>query len=107
MNPNLALENHNPLASHPFDETARVFNTSLIASRSQPTPGHSVDLLETMKSASFNAILVAVRYLAQSENISEALASDRVIETFRKTDRAWLNYVYNEGLTKIRGNLPQ
>ena len=106
-NPNSAFNYESSLASNPLEDTARIFNTTLIASKAPNFSEQRSDILDIMKSSSFNAILVAVRYLAQSESISEALAAERIIATFRKADQAWSDYVYNEGLAKIRSGSEQ
>jgi hypothetical protein len=46
--------------------------------------------------------LNAVRQLAAVQGITERQSAEVIIETFRNMDEVWSEYVYREGLDKIR-----
>jgi hypothetical protein len=85
------------------DHLARIFNTALISTQADGREESSDELFELMKSAPFRAILGAVKDLAEAERIPEREASERMIQAFRKLDELWSQYVYREGLERIRG----
>ena len=85
------------------DDVARAFNTALIATQAKSKRDFSGELLEITESAPFKAILSAVRQLASIHGMTERQAAEQVIQTFRKIDEVWSDYVFREGLDKIRG----
>lgn len=87
--------------SHPEDLT-RLFNTVLVASKGG-TPHHFLSELKTLtESRAFKAILTAVQELACSEKIRTHQAAEQIIQTFRKIDDIWQDYLLKEGLEKLR-----
>lgn len=84
------------------DELARVFNTAIISSKAEAKRDVSAELQQLTQSASFKAILNAVRQLASVQGITERQSAEAIIETFRKMDEVWGEYVLREGLDKIR-----
>jgi hypothetical protein len=46
---------------------------------------------------------MAVRQLAVLEGISERQAAEQLAKTFRKMDNLWGDYVFAEGLDRVRG----
>jgi len=55
-----------------------------------------------MESPGFQAILEAIRHLALSRRINEKDAANEVIEAFRAVDALWEDYVYQQGLEKLK-----
>jgi hypothetical protein len=86
------------------DELARVFNTVLVSSQSKGKRDFSGELAELADSAPFKAILSAVRQLSRIHGLTERQASEQVIQTFRKMDQIWGEYVFREGLEKIKSS---
>ena len=81
----------------------RTFNTAIIASKT-PAQDFSKDIYAILKSPAFQAILVGIRHLEESQNISEKEACDQIISTFKRLDSIWSEYVYQEGLKQIKGS---
>src|SRR5687767_9981799 len=57
------------------DELARVFNTALISTQTELKREFSAELSELTQSASFKAILSAVRHLSRVQGITERQAA--------------------------------
>ena len=86
----------------PKDELARAFNTALVSSRANPKRNHSDELFKWMESPGFQAILESIRHLALSRRISEKDAAQEIIEVFRAVDSLWGDYVYQQGIEKLK-----
>ena len=56
-------------------------------------------------SKSFQAILGAIREHAAANDIPEELAAEEIVQTFRDIDRVWDDYIFQEGLNKLKGHL--
>lgn len=87
----------------PFvDDLVRVFNTALVATRAGAIRDFSSELYQLVESPAFRAILTAIRQTARSQGLSEREAAEDVIQTFRKLDRLWGDYVFHEGLDRLK-----
>lgn len=91
------------------EHLARIFNTALIATRGEfrgEPPGSDLSerIQSVVQSPTFNAILTTVRQLALREGISKKEAAEALIRTFRKLDHLWQEYVFSEGIEKIKGS---
>lgn len=86
------------------DELARIFNTVLVSSQSKGKRDFSGELAELTDSAPFKAILSAVRQLSKIHGLTERQASEQIIQTFRKMDQIWGEYVFREGLEKLKSS---
>lgn len=91
--------------SNSIDEIARVFNSALVATRASDNRNAASELHSIMESAPFRMILSAVRQLARNQGISERQAAEQMIRAFRKVDQIWADYVYQEGVDRLRGQL--
>ena len=91
--------------SPPVDELVRVFNTAIVATRASAPRDLSTELFTLVDSPAFRSILQSVRSLARGQQISEKEASELIIETFRKMDRIWADYVYQEGVDRLKAQL--
>ena len=80
-----------------------MFNTVLVSSRVRSKKDFSKDLFELAESSAFKAILSAVKQLSQIQGISERQATEQVIHTFRKMDEVWGEYLFHEGVDRLRG----
>jgi hypothetical protein len=87
----------------PCDELARVFNTAVVSTRNEEARDFSNELFSLVQTPAYEAILSAVRTLAQTQALTELQAAEQVIQTFRKLDLVWNGYIYREGVAKLRG----
>jgi hypothetical protein len=86
------------------DELVRIFNTALVASHAGPTRDFSNEIYELMENPAFRAILGTVRQFARLQGLSERQAAEQIITTFRKMDRVWSDYVFHEGVERLKGS---
>jgi hypothetical protein len=94
-----------PASMSPQEDLARIFNTALVSTRAEALSDFSGELHALMSSPAVAAILQSVRSLARSEGTSEHEAAQEVIGAFRKLDRIWTEYLYQEGFDRLRGGL--
>ena len=92
-----------PKAVPPREDLSRIFNTALVGTQEKERRNFSSELREITDRAAFKAILSAVRQLAGVQGIDERQAAEQVIQTFRKVDAIWDDYIFQEGLDRIRG----
>jgi hypothetical protein len=85
------------------ENLSRIFNTALVSTQAPEKKDFSKELKEVTQEASYKAILSSVKQLAALQGISEAQAAEEMIKTFRKIDSIWKDYVFQEGLDRIRG----
>jgi hypothetical protein len=85
-----------------IEELTRVFNTALVSTRVESARDFSAELYALVESPACRAILSAVRQLARSNGISEREAAETIIQTFRKLDRIWGEYLIQEGADRLR-----
>jgi hypothetical protein len=90
-----------PVSPVSFDELVRIFNSALLTSRTKEPHDFSAELHQLMESPAFKMILQSVRQLARSQGTSEREAAEQMIETFRKIDRIWQEYVFREGVDRL------
>lgn len=86
------------------DELIRVFNTALVATQAGAPRDFSNEIFELMENPAFRAILGAVRQYARLQGLSERQAAEQIIATFRKMDRVWSDYVFHEGVERLKGS---
>jgi hypothetical protein len=101
--PNQAPESSAVSGAFSVDEMARIFNTAVVSTRTQESKDISGELYALMETPAFGAILSAARQLATRQGISELQAAEQLIQTFRKLDQIWDGYVFQEGVTRLRG----
>lgn len=91
-----------PSPGPPVDDLARVFNTALVATRAGGARDFSTELFALLQSPAFHSILSAVRLFAKTQGLPETDAATQIIETFRKVDRIWSEYVFQEGVDRLQ-----
>jgi hypothetical protein len=91
----------NPSAST-VDDLARVFNTALVSTRAGASRDFSTELYSLVDSPAFRAILASVRQLSRTTGCSEKEAAETLIETFRKLDQIWTEYIFQEGVDRLK-----
>lgn len=93
-----------PMAS--IEDLGRVFNTALLASEAPPERDWTGEIQRLMETQAFASLMGAVRHLARARGLSEAVAAEEMVATLRSLERLWREYVYQEGLERIRGAAP-
>jgi TATA-binding protein-associated factor Taf7 len=99
--PNQSAVKNSEVTADQTHEWISTFNTSILTTRSNQSKDRSEELGELMQSPEFAALIVAAQHLAKTQNISKELATERVIDTFRKIDRAWKQIVMKRGLQSL------
>lgn len=100
--------NHSPSlrsTQSTHEEISRIFNSALVATQVRENQSPALELQQLMGSPAFHAIMNAVRQVARTEGISERQAAEQIIRTFRKMDQIWSDYVYQEGVDRLRNQL--
>ena len=86
--------------------TARVFNSAILSTKASRIRGDqaqaSPTLRDVLASPGYQAILNAVRSHARAQGITEKVAAEELIETFRNLDALWFESVFMEGLGKLK-----
>jgi len=95
-----------PPISPSIDDLARIFNTALVATRVSAPRDFSAELYALIESPAFRTILNAIRQLARLQGISDREAAESLIQTFRKVDRIWGDYIFQEGIDRLKNQLP-
>jgi len=93
----------NPSAQ-PTDELARIFNTALVSTRDQSSRDWLAEIQRLMDTPAFRSLMSATRHLARAQGISDAAAAEEMIRTVRSLDSAWRDYVFQEGLDRIKSS---
>lgn len=88
-----------------IDPSTKLFNTAIIATKIPKLTNYSAKLSELVQSRSFQAILKAIREHALENGLSEEIAAEEIVQTFREIDQVWNDYIFQEGLDKLKGNL--
>jgi hypothetical protein len=88
----------------PIEDLGRVFNTALLSSRSQSSRDWMGEIERLMETPAFRSLMSSIRHLARTQGTTEAAAAEEMIRTIRALDSAWSDYVFQEGLERIRGN---
>jgi len=88
--------------SFPVDDLTRVFNSALVSTQAKVAHDFSEELFELVQSPAFKAILGAVKSHSRGESITERLAAEQIIDTFRKMDRVWGEYIAQEGIERLQ-----
>ena len=86
-----------------IDQSTKLFNTAVIATKIPKSEQGSARLNSVLGSAQFQAILKAVQLYSKENNVSEELACEEIIRTFRTIDEIWNDYIFQAGLSKLRG----
>jgi hypothetical protein len=84
------------------EELSRLFHTAVVTSQATTPRDFSAEIHELTQGAPFKSILNAVQQLAMAQDIPERLAAEQLIQTFRKVEQIWGDYLYREGIDRIR-----
>jgi hypothetical protein len=88
-----------------IDQSTKLFNTAIIATKIPKLTNYSLELNELVNSHAFQAILRAIREHAAGSGQPEDRAAEEIVQTFRDIDRIWDTYIFQEGLDKLKGHL--
>ncbi len=91
-----------PPAAATREELARIFNTVLVSTRAESPQDPSSAICELMDSPAFHTILAAVRQHARLQSLPEKQAAEQIIRCFRQVDQLWHDYVFQQGMEKIK-----
>ena len=86
------------------DELIRVFNTAIVATQAGSQRDFSGEIFELIENPAFRAILGAVRQFSRMQGVNERQAAEQIITTFRKMDRVWTDYVFQEGVDRLKNS---
>ena len=84
----------------PNSSTPRLLQQRFRNSRITPTK-----LNELVQAPAFLSILKAIREYAIAANVPEEQAAEEIVQTFRRIDTVWDDYIFQEGLDKLQGHL--
>ncbi len=84
------------------NQLVKIFNTALVATQVAKKRDFSSEMRTLTESSAFRAILNAVKQLSTAQKVSERQAAEEVIHTFRQLDDIWGEFVFTEGLDKLR-----
>ena len=86
------------------ERLAQVFNSALVTTRSEENTQSTAELYRLMDQSSFTAILNSIQSFASDKGISEVEAAREVIQTFRKIDQIWTQFLLAEGVERLKQN---
>lgn len=87
-----------------MDDVARLFNTALVSTRDQGSRDWTAEIQRLMETPAFRALMSSIRHLARTQGISEVSAAEEMIRTVRALDSVWRDYVFQEGLDRIKSS---
>lgn len=93
---------YSPQSVSSEDELTRILNTAVISTHAKKAQDLSQELNILIHTPEFKAILGAIRQVSIEQNISEKLSAEKLVETFRNLDKIWNDYVFLEGIEKLR-----
>ncbi len=76
------------------------FNTSLLTTRAD-SPDRSAELAELMQSVEYQCLLNASQLLANQGGCSKEVATERLIQTFRRLDECWNQVILKRGMNTL------
>lgn len=87
-----------------MDDLARLFNTALVSTRDQSARDWMSEIQRLMDTPALRSLLSSIRHLARSQGISEVAAAEEMIRTVRALDGVWRDYVFQEGLDRLKSS---
>lgn len=99
------IDENTAKTSAPCDRATRVLNTAIIASKLPRSANINARFSELMASPAFSAIVRAVQAHAASSGLPEQQAAQEVIQAFRELDKVWDDYIFQEGLDRLKSQI--
>ena len=95
---------------HETGQSTKLFNTAIIATKISKGPEASGTscagrLNNLLKSPAFSFIIKAIRDYSKEVGVSEEQAAEVIVKTFRDIDSVWNDYIFQEGLDRLRTQL--
>lgn len=87
------------------DHNTKLFNTAIIATKVPTKTNYSTRLNGLVKTRAFKAIIKSISEYAAESGIPEDQAAEELIQTFREIDSIWDEYIFHEGLEKLKSHL--
>lgn len=88
-----------------YEHLSRLLNTAIIATKIPKSGSNSEKFQKIMESEAFQVILRAIQNYAAEKDIPEEDAARAIVSVFRSLDEIWDNYIFQEGLEKLRGQI--
>jgi hypothetical protein len=101
---NAVMPESSPTSTSTADLT-RLLNAAVLSTRAERKKDFAAELYQLVESPAYEAILGAIRALASASGISERQAAEQIVQTFRKVDQVWAEYVFQEGVDHLRGSV--
>ena len=87
------------------DRFTRILNTAVIATKVARSQNASARLQELVRKPGFQIILRAMSDYAQEYSVSEQAAAQALIQAFRELDGVWDDFIFQEGLDRLKGQI--
>lgn len=87
------------------DHHTKLFNTAIIATKVPKNTNYSTRLNGLVKNRAFKAILKSIASYAEEMGLPEDQAAEEIVQTFREIDSIWDEYIFHEGLEKLKSHL--
>ena len=84
------------------EDLGRALNTALISTRAETSRDWMAEIQRLMETPAFHSLMSSVRHLARTQGVSEAAAAEDLVRTVRALDHVWREYVFQEGLEKLK-----
>jgi hypothetical protein len=92
-----------------IDNNIKAFNTAIISSKiisnkteTQKNKSSTERLTSLIQTNAFHAIIKLIQTYAEENHKTIDEASIEIIQTFREIDEIWNEYIFNEGLNKLK-----
>ena len=87
------------------DQLSRLLNTAIIATKIPRQGNYSARFQELVQSEALGVILQAIKSYAQQKGITEDAAAQTIAQTFRDLDKLWDDYIFQEGLERLKSQI--
>lgn len=91
-----------PLDSKDEEYLTKALNTAFVTSGDLTNQASLQELIGLSRGPAFRAILASIHRLSQEMGCSESEAAIEIVQTFRRLDRLWHDYVFNQGIEKLK-----
>ena len=87
------------------DHQTKLFNTAIIATKVPKNTNYSTRLNALVKNRAFKTILKTIAAYAEETGMPQDQAAEEIVQTFREIDAIWDEYIFHEGLEKLKSHL--
>jgi hypothetical protein len=96
------MTDHSSTAPASAADLTRLFNAAILSTRADRKKDFAGELYNLVESPAFEAILGAIRTLSRTGGFTERQAAEQIVQTFRRIDSVWTEYVIQEGVDRLR-----